>query len=157
VTQIQYPDDAFGIKWFHSKQGAKDHYGPLYGPEAFLFKLGNKMFAAMAGRQALIDLCLRLYQQAGFLPPFYKLVQGVNLRLYLDIEIEYEKQQEPAVMSGVITQVLHIVRSKLADLTSLLVEDARLQHMIDTANHRWKTREVDDREMWNFWPTSSSR
>ena len=65
-------------------------------------------------------------------------------------EIEYEKQQDPSTMSGVITQVLKIVRRQLANLTGLPVEDKRIQNTVDTVNHRWKARDADGKLMWNL-------
>jgi hypothetical protein len=93
-NQHYYPKDAFEFKWFYSKQEAKDHYSQQYGPDAFWFKLGNTMFAAMPNRQALIDLCVEIYQQDRFLPPFYEVVHGEYCRLYLDIEVEYTRRSK---------------------------------------------------------------
>ena len=137
----------YGITWFYSKQVAKDHYLPLYGSDAFWVKLGNKMFAALQSRDAFIEYCVEMYQQAGFLPPLYELVHGENPRLYVDIEIEYEQLQDTEVMSAVIKTVLQIIRRKITELTQC---SERLLETVDTANHRWKSREVDGKEMWTL-------
>jgi hypothetical protein len=140
--------DDYEIQYFYSKQAAKDHYSKKYGPDAFYFKLGNTEFAAMPSRQALIDHCLQIYKEDGSLPPFYEVVQGEYCRLYLDIEMESEEEQTPAVMSGIIFKVLDIVRRKLAELNG--AESEQFQETIVATNHRWKERDVDKKQLWNL-------
>ena len=136
----------FGLKFFFSKQGAKDHYGP----NCFWFKYGNKLFAGLSDRATFLELCVQMYNELGYLAPLYELVHGDAPRLYLDIEVEYDSEQEQDVMNNVITRVLAVVQGQLAKLTGLPTDDARFLDTMVTANHRWKVREADNKQMWNL-------
>ena len=117
--------------------------------DPFFIKKGNKQFGAVENRENFIARCLHEYGRTGHLPGLYELVHGKMHRLYLDIEKEYEEQPSKQVMAEVLELSVRCVQQKLVELNNGH-DDARFSNVVVTTNHRWKTRDVDKRQMWTL-------
>ena len=96
------------INWLGKKDPAKEYYNRLFR-SPFWIKMGAQVrpyhrFAATKDREAFIMMCADEYDRSTHLPALYELVHGENVRLYLDIEIEYPVEQSAEDMHEVISK-----------------------------------------------------